>query len=176
MSFKSPIPPTDAYRRRGEKRTARSVPVDGRARQYLHAGQYFVSADPTAVTTILGSCISVCLWEPKLKIGGVNHFVLPHWAGSGRLSPRFGSVAIASLIEGLSSLGCTPKKLKAKIFGGAAVFGVNGHARLGDRNIEVARLLLEEERIPVIGEDVGGRRGRKLVFHTDDGSAWVKRI
>ena len=80
------------------------------AKYYLHAGQYFSSAEPTRVTTILGSCVAVCLWDLELGAGGVCHFLLPHWAGTGRVSPRFGNVAVASLVEGLVTLGCTVER------------------------------------------------------------------
>lgn len=149
-----------------------------RARHYLHAGQYFATAEPTVVTTILGSCVAVCLWEPRLKIGGINHFVLPDWVGQGRLSPRFGIVAVASLVEHLVSLGCQVKDLRAKVFGGASVFGHRApHSNvLGSRNVEVALMLLEKEGIPRVGGDLGGSAGRKLLFHTDDGESWVKKL
>ncbi len=147
-----------------------------RKRQYLHVGQLHAAAEATTVTTILGSCVAVCLWEPKSRIGGINHFVLPHWARTDRLSPRYGNVAVASLVESLCALGCRVENLKAKIFGGAAILQASWEASLGERNIELARVLLAQKGIPIVGEDVGGRHGRKLVFQTDDGTAWLKRL
>jgi hypothetical protein len=69
-----------------------------RTKVYLHPGQVFAAAYPTTVTTILGSCVSLCLWDPTLRIGGINHFLLPFWIGDDAASPRFGTVAIESLI------------------------------------------------------------------------------
>ena len=149
------------------------------SKHYLHAGQYFASAEPTVITTILGSCVAVCLWNPRLRIGGMNHFLLPDWAGRGRASPRFGNVAIASLIENLLSLGSKLTDLEAKIFGGASVIDTHGTGEghlLGDRNISVARLVLKEEKIAIFNEDVGGHVGRKVIYHTDSGEAWVKKL
>lgn len=147
-----------------------------RATAYLHPGQLFVAADSYAVTTILGSCVAVCLWDPVSRIGGINHFLLPTFSGEGIASPRFGNIAIKELLDRLAELGSQKHNLLAKLFGGACVleaFRQRQH-HLGMKNIEVARELLQSESIPLVGHDVGGQRGRKLIFHTDDGAAWVK--
>jgi chemotaxis protein CheD len=109
----------------------------------------------------------------------MNHFLLPDWAGRGRASPRFGNVAIASLIENLLSLGSKIEDMEAKVFGGASVIDTRGTGEghlLGDRNISVARLVLKEEGILIVNEDVGGHVGRKVIYHTDTGEAWVKKL
>lgn len=145
---------------------------------YLHPGQIFVSREGHAVTTILGSCVSVCLWDPYARVGGINHFLLPTHTGDGHASPRFGDLAIQALIERLIVFGCLRRNLLAKIFGGACVleaFQVRT-SHLGQRNVELAEQLLTAAEITVTGHDVGGHRGRKLIFHTDDGTAWVKPL
>jgi chemotaxis protein CheD len=155
-----------------------SSDVNQRATAYLHPGQLFVAADSYAVTTILGSCVAVCVWDPVSRIGGINHFLLPTFSGEGVASPRFGDIAIKELLDQLADLGSQKYNLLAKVFGGACVleaFRQRQH-HLGMKNIEVARQLLETESIPVVGHDVGGQRGRKLIFHTDDGAAWVKAL
>ena len=76
-----------------------------RATAYLHPGQLFVSANSYAVTTILGSCVAVCLWDPVTQIGGINHFLLPTFSGEGIASPRFGNFAIKELLDQLAQLG-----------------------------------------------------------------------
>lgn len=147
-----------------------------RADVYLHPGQLYVSADPSAVTTILGSCIAVCLWDPVLRVGGTNHYLLPE-CGSGSSSPRFGNVAIRRLVEGMLSLGSQEQHLRAKVFGGACVLDAFvGGSHLGAKNADLGLRILREEGIPVVAEDVGGRRGRKVVFHTDSGLALVRLI
>lgn len=145
---------------------------------YLHPGQCYVSSDPAAVTTILGSCVSVCLWDPALSIGGMNHYLLPYWAGGSSASFRYGNVAVQCLIENLLTLGCARERLVAKLFGGGCVIDAfnEGENHLGTKNVRVARTLLGEAGIRVAGEDVGGRHGRKLIFQTDDGVAWVKSL
>ena len=135
-------------------------------------------AEPYAVTTILGSCVALCLHDHQARVGGVNHYLLPLQLGR-RDAPRYGSAAIPMLIDKLLALGARRDRLVAKVFGGACVMSGGDEQRrthLGAQNTEVAFRLLAEEGIPVTAEDVHGNRGRKVVFHTDDGSAWVKRL
>lgn len=154
------------------------VPGEGREVVYLHAGQVFAAAEPYAVSTILGSCVAVCLHDPVARAGGMNHYLLPYRVGDGHASARFGTVAVKQLIGALLALGCTKPNLRAKLFGGARVLegGRAGEPHLGLKNVEVALELLRDEGIPVVDEDVGGRHGRKLIFQLDDGTAWIRRI
>lgn len=149
-----------------------------RGQHHLHAGQIAAFAAPTEIATILGSCVAVCLWDEGAGVGGMNHFLLPHWVGNGLASPRFGNIAVGSLIEQLLALGGRMDRLKAKLFGGACVINAAGPGRdhLGTKNVEVALRILEREGIRVTALDTGGRRARKLLFYTDGGDAWVKRL
>jgi chemotaxis protein CheD len=145
---------------------------------YLQPGEIVAFAEPYAVTTILGSCVALCLHDHQARVGGVNHYLLPLQLGR-RDAPRYGSAAIPMLIDKLLALGARRDRLVAKVFGGACVMSGGDDERrthLGAQNTEVAFRLLAEEGIPVAAEDVHGNRGRKVVFHTDDGSAWVKRL
>jgi len=146
--------------------------------RYLHPGQVHVALDACAITTILGSCVAVCLWSPRFGVGGMNHFLLPHWVSGEARSPRFANAAVEALLDRLTAAGCDKKELRAKVFGGASMVDAfkTRQASLGDRNVAVALEILRAERIPVINQDVGGERGRKLTFHSHDGSAWVKLL
>jgi len=147
-------------------------------RVYLQPGQLYASAQPSAVTTVLGSCVAICLWDSLTSVGGMNHYLLPFFAGAGKGTPRFGNVAVAQLLDRLVALGAARGRLQAKVFGGACVLEAfqarEGH--LGEKNVGVAFKLLEDLGIPVVSRDVGGRSGRKLIFHTDLGNAWVARL
>ena len=153
------------------------LPPTGTLQQaYLHAGHMVVSREPCRVTTVLGSCVAVALWDPSSGIGGVNHFLLPQ----GSDSARFGNVAVRTLIREVVAAGGRRRLLQAKLFGGACVLrafkGVGSGTHLGQKNVEVARQILIEEGIPVIAEDVEGDRRRKLIFQTHDGAAWVRSL
>lgn len=143
-----------------------------RAEAYLHPGDLLVTREPTAVKTILGSCIAVCLWDAELRCGGMNHFLLPKGSDSSLRPERFGNVAVPRLIELLVAQGSLIENLRAKIFGGAAMLTNTfpPPTQIGQQNFKLASELLAQLRIPVVGSDVGGGRGRKIVFNTDDGS------
>jgi chemotaxis protein CheD len=145
---------------------------------YLQPGHLFVSAQAFSVRTILGSCVAVCLFDPARAAGGVNHYLLPHRLGDGESSTRFGEVAVQRLIGGMLALGSSRQNLQAKVFGGAHVLrpGPGAGKDLGSQNAALALELLAAERIPVIAQDLGGERSRKLIFHTDDGSAFIRRL
>jgi chemotaxis protein CheD len=160
----------------GESATA---PCSGdRSKFYLHPGQLFVASESYAVTTILGSCVSVCLWDPLTEIGGINHFLLPMDVGDDQASLRFGNHAVRELIEEILGLGAEQMRLRAKLFGGACVLEAfrSRENHLGTKNVQIAREVLQAADIPIVGHDVGGDRGRKLIFHTDNGSAWIKQL
>lgn len=136
-------------------------------------------ADPGdfGVTTVLGSCVSVCLWDPAARIGGMNHYLLPFWNGDGLRTPKYGNIAIPMLVEKLLYSGCSKANLRAKVFGGAKVLeNTSGLLNVGERNIKYAEGALEEARIPIIGKDVGGTSGRKLLFMTGTGEVFVKKL
>jgi chemotaxis protein CheD len=144
------------------------------AEAYLHQGQVVGFAAPTVVTTVLGSCVSVCLWDERSGVGGMNHFLLPEPAPGQAPSARYAAAAFEQLLARLAALRARPDRLQAKIFGGATLAKTPDATSLGLRNAEIARRLLEERRIPVIAEDTGGSCGRKLRFETHAGTAWVR--
>jgi chemotaxis protein CheD len=146
---------------------------------YLHAGQLAASADPCSIVTILGSCVAVCVFDRVSGAGGANHYLLPSSPSAARQSARFGDVAIELLVARMALLGSRTRDLEAKLFGGASVVlaGAADPSRsLGMQNVVLARRLLEARGIPVVAEDVGGTRGRKITFRTDLGDAWVRKL
>ena len=140
------------------------------SQHFLYPSTLFASKEPYVVKTILGSCVAICLWDPINQIGGINHYMLPSWNGNDLASPKYGNIAIDKLLEKMAQLGARKENLKAKIFGGGELIesGANG-TLIGERNIRVARLILEEKKIPVIASSTGGRKGRKILFFTDSG-------
>ena len=149
-------------------------PSTAERQTYLHPGQLCFTTEPTVVTTVLGSCVSVCLYDEEHTAGGVNHFLLP-----GSLahtdSPRFGESANAILLERFRKAGVPVSRLRAKVFGGASMGGSSA-GDLASRNVEVAVAFLRGYGIPVVSQDTGGERGRKLIFRTSDATAWVRLL
>jgi len=145
---------------------------------YLHPGQLYVTAETVLVSTILGSCVAVCLWDPVAAIGGMNHFLLPSGPSGNANDLRYGNRAMERLIAAMVAKGAAPERLVAKVFGGACVIAGFSGARqaIGAKNVAVAREALAHNGIAVRAEQTGGRRGRKLLFHTGHGAAYVKEI
>ena len=129
------------------------------------------------VKTVLGSCVSVCMYDKEKKIGGINHFMLPYWKGEELSSPKFGNVAMERLLEKILNVGANKKSLIAKVFGGASLLGFqNDLYRIGIKNIEVAKTFLREFNIPIVNIDVDGNQGRNILFNTENGEVYLKRI
>lgn len=144
---------------------------------YLYPAALVVPAQAQLISTILGSCVAVCLWDSKLMIGGMNHFMLPLWNGQGLASPKYGNIAINKLIEKMESFGVDRKRMIAKVFGGAEVLeNMSNHFNIGTRNIEIAMSVLEDYRIPVVGSHVGGKLGRKILMCTKSGEVRMKFV
>ncbi len=142
-------------------------------RVYLYPGSLWAGEQPAVVTTVLGSCVSVCLWSDD--IAGINHFILPR--GGTSPSARYGNHALPMLLQRVVELGADATKLFAAIFGGSSVLGGAHHEQsLGMRNVIEAREFLERYDIPVIRADVGGSEGRKLTFRTIDGTTFVRKL
>lgn len=139
-------------------------------KHFLYPSAILVSIEPCEVTTILGSCIAVCIIDPVLCIGGINHYMLPLWNGVGLASPKYGNVAIEKLIAKMVMLGSKKNNLTAKVFGGGEVLETSSvQYNIGSRNIEIAREILHEKRIPIISSSLGGSYGRKIIFVTHTG-------
>ena len=137
---------------------------------YLYPAALVVPNPPNLVHTILGSCVAVCLFDTKLKIGGINHYMLPLWNGQGLASPKYGNIAIEKLYTKLINIGSEHKFLIAKVFGGGEVLETtNNHFNVGDRNIIVAKEMLANLKINIVAQSTGGKNGRKIIFNSGTG-------
>jgi chemotaxis protein CheD len=147
---------------------------EGGRRHFLYPGQVFVSKDAVTISTILGSCAAVCLWDSRRKIGGMNHYLLPEGPADGENRLRYGNVANAALLNELLAMGSDIKDLQAKVFGGSNAFAADPLTALGTRNVEVAERFLRNAGIPITEKEVSGKKGRKLMFNIVDGATEVK--
>ena len=157
----------------------------GLPRVFLQTGDCFLGVQPTLVTTVLGSCLAVTLNAPKLGMGTICHAFLPDSSEAKRsgYEPqicRFVDTALLNMLESMDKLGVPRKDLVIKMFGGSSGIAVKGMTNssynIGRRNIEMARKLLRFARLDVQVEDVGGSQGRKLLFHSQTGEVWVKKL
>jgi chemotaxis protein CheD len=141
-------------------------------------GEFFVSRDPMVVYTVLGSCISACIRDPIVGVGGMNHFMLPEpmetahdsWGES----TRYGSYAMESLINEILKLGGLKSRLEIKLFGAGKIY--EGNIDVGANNAKWVIAYLKSEGLVTVKSDLGDVFPRKVYYFTDSGRVLVKRI
>lgn len=137
-------------------------------------GECTVSAKPEAIlSTLLGSCVSACIYDPIKAMGGMNHILLPE-AGSIPGDNRYAAAAMELLMNKLLQAGASRKRLQAKLFGGARI--VAGLSDIGARNAEAARRFLAEEGIPLIKSDLYGNYARRIRFWPSSGGVQMELL
>ena len=145
-------------------------------------GEFYASKDDIFISTVLGSCISITLYDPELHLGGINHFMLPSSFHAENISEeeqgRYGDFAIELLINSMLKQGSSKSALQAKVFGGSNVLDNGGFYKnqTGLNNICFALNFLETEQIPIIANDTGGVFPRKIFFHPQTAKIYLKRI
>jgi chemotaxis protein CheD len=146
-------------------------------------GEYFVTRSDEIITTVLGSCISACVRDPGLRIGGMNHFMLPEDITHGSsnwldpragLATRYGSFAMESLINDLMKLGARRDRLEVKLAGGGRILA--SMTDVGARNIQFARNWLSIEGLKIAGEDVGDSYPRRIQYFPVSGRVLMFRL
>lgn len=149
-------------------------------RQRVGIAEICVARAPQQLVSYgLGSCLGVMLYAPSLRCGGLAHTLLPDPGQRSAVTRpgKFVSTAILALLEGLEELGAERGQLVAKLCGGAHMFqNPSGKTTIGERNVLAARGLLDELRIPLLAEDVGGSQGRTCEFRLDDGKVLVRLV
>lgn len=157
--------------------TALPLPRDGLRRVSVLQGETRVSTEDVVLTTVLGSCIAACLYDPLMKVGGLNHFLLAE-PGDGAADPqsmqRYGVYAMEVLINAMLELGAARGRLRARLYGGAAMR--DGFRDIGAENARFARRFLADERIALTGEDVGGGNARRVEFRPTLGLARCRHV
>ncbi|MBU1324682.1 MAG: chemotaxis protein CheD [Alphaproteobacteria bacterium] len=135
----------------------------GMRRIHVVQGSHAVSGDAdVCLTTILGSCVSACVWDPQAHLGGMNHFLLPEAPDGAPADRRYGVQAMELLINALLARGARRDRLRAKVFGGGRMS--ESMADIGGRNAEFVRRFLRDEEIPVEAESLGGSAARRIQF------------
>lgn len=148
----------------------------------LLPGDYYVTREDEVLDTVLGSCVSACIRNPYLKIGGMNHFMLPRPSGNtedtwervaGRAT-RYGTASMEKLINRILSAGGTRADLEVKIFGGGKVLSTL--TDIGMRNVDFVREFLKQEGLKIVSEDVGGVCSRHIQYFPLTGRVRVRHM
>ncbi len=162
------------------------VPDAGK-RLLLHPGDYRVTDKPIMMSTLLGSCVAVCLYDPARRIMGMNHFVLAEPKRNDEVSlstseaSRYGNHAMTMLVNDLLRLGAKKSRLQAKAFGGSNLLtdrlnDCDKPTDIGSVNAGYVHEFLELHRIPLISADLGGNHGRQIHFSGYDYAVYLRRI
>ncbi|TPE51547.1 chemoreceptor glutamine deamidase CheD [Maribrevibacterium harenarium] len=141
-------------------------------------GEYYATQDDVMITTLLGSCVAVCLYDPKIHAGGMNHFLLPEGDASDFLSEsgRYGVYAMEMLINHLLKLGARRERFRAKIFGGGNVIRGMTHNNVGGNNADFIQTYLKNEGIPIEASDLLDIYPRRVNFFPASGRVMMKKL
>jgi chemotaxis protein CheD len=152
----------------------------------IRPGGFHVSAKPVMITTLLGSCVAACLYDPVNRVVGMNHFLLGSRGSLWEIPPsttdagRYGVHAMELVINGMMKLGARRENLRAKAFGGGSVMepseGKDDFYCIGEVNSRFIVDFLKLDGIPLVASDLGGDRGRVIHFCSDDFSVYVRKI
>ena len=126
------------------------------------------------ISTVLGSCISACIRDTQLKIGGLNHFMLPEGDSGDGMAARYGAFAMEHLINDILKHGGRREHLEIKVFGGGKI--MRGLADVGQKNIDFLHSFLRMEGLHIVAEDMGGEFSRKINYFPNSGRVLVKRL
>lgn len=138
-------------------------------------------APGTLITSGLGSCVGVSLYDPVVRVGGLAHIMLPD-SSQGRFTDnkaKFADTSIPDLLAILEELGARRERLVAKVAGGAQMFSFDSkddRFAIGRRNVEAVKRIFDEQGIKILGEDVGGSFGRTMILFTENGKVVIKTI
>ena len=136
-------------------------------------GDFSVSEnDNVVLTTILGSCVAACLYDPVAKIGGMNHFLLPGERSAGSLSQSYGLNAMELLINTMLKRGAKRNRFQAKLFGGGRM--TEAFSDIGRKNASFAVEFLQCEGIPCVSQSLGGDAARRIRFWPSTGKAQMR--
>ena len=158
-----------------------SLKPDNAIEIFLQPGEWYFGDRDTRIRTVLGSCVSMVFWHPKLHIGGMCHYMLPHRPHRefGDLDGRYGDEAVALMFREMRQSGTLPTDYQVKLFGGANMFA---HARgkgadpghVGLRNVEAAREIVKAHGLICACEHMAGVGHRNVIFDVWSGNVWVR--
>ena len=145
-------------------------------------GEFYVSRCGEMIVTVLGSCVSACVRDKQLGVGGMNHFMLPqegrhstdNWGGDLALASRYGNWAMEYLINAVLKMGGSRRNLEVKVFGGGNV--LSNMTEIGTRNVSFIQSYLQNEALQISAMDLGGPYPRKVLYFPDTGAVKMKKL
>jgi chemotaxis protein CheD len=155
------------------------IPLDSIPKIYLKPGELHFAVTPTIVSTVLGSCVSITMHNRQYQLGVICHAVLPEELAPGE-PYRYVDSSVAAMLRMFARYGIAKSDIEVKIFGGAEtlpLYEKSSHTvTVGKQNILRAHQIIEKEHLKLLASDVGGTRGRKLLFYTQTGEIYLQRL
>jgi chemotaxis protein CheD len=150
---------------------------------FLQPGEIYFGDRDTRIRTVLGSCVSLTLWHPELRVGGMCHYMLPFRSmekrkfAPGGMDGRYADEAFELLLKEVDAMGAPRQEYHVKLFGGGNMFPErrNEKSHVGLKNVEIARKLVEAHGLHCMAEHLGGHGHRNVVFDVWDGNVWVRQ-
>jgi chemotaxis protein CheD len=144
---------------------------------FLQPGEFFVGDASFRIRTLLGSCVSMTLWHPGLKIGAMSHFLLPTRNTPGDPDGRYCDEALGLMVAQLADYGARASACQAKLFGGGNMFPNRARSgpAIGVQNGEAARQLLAAHGIPLVASSLFGVGHRQIMFEVASGDVWSRQ-
>ena len=150
---------------------------------FLQPGEFYFGEEKTRIRTLLGSCVAITLWHPRLHLGGMCHYMLPYRLNGRKDEPsdgRYADEALEMFAREMRRNNTRAADYQAKIFGGGRMFSTaaNGgrHVDISERNVQIGRKLVARGGFNLISEDLGGSGHRNVVLDLWSGDVWVKRV
>lgn len=141
----------------------------------VYSGDCYVSTEPDEMmVTILGSCISACIRDPLMKVGGMNHFLLPDGKDAASSPMRYGAYAMEKLINDILKKGGSKTRLEVKVFGGGNV--IKSSAKIGDKNVDFIKSYLKGEGLQIVQSDLGGTSPRRIHYYPYTGKVMMRKL
>jgi chemotaxis protein CheD len=150
--------------------------VENCEKYHLNPGFIYVSMEPTIISTVLGSCVAVCMYDSEKKYGGMNHYLLPKKKQNDMATTKFGNVSIIKLYSTFVEFGSKLENLSAHVVGGAYLENSRDSKAVSDENVSICFQILDKLGIKIVSEDTGGIMGRKLVYFSEYNEIFVAKL
>lgn len=156
---------------------SRDAMLEGRKLVILNIGDVRASQDPIVIRTILGSCIAACVYDPVVRVGGINHFMLPGDDTNETAGSRYGVHAMELLVNACMNLGASRSRMQVKVFGGGHMLSTAPMiTSVAQRNVRFIHNFLHTEGLMTVAEDLGGNGAREIYFFPDTGKTLLRRV
>lgn len=140
---------------------------------FLHQGYIYITNKPNNVYAVIGSCVVVCLWDKITHLAGLCHYKYPQAEQDTKNTPQYGNAAIPHLIKLMLEHGSKKIHIEAMLFGGA---DQHYKTKTGNQNVSIAKKILKKHKIKIVSEDIGGIKGRKIIYHTATNQAVIYKV